>query len=81
MHRFINCHCWILKYDSSRVIGSLDMQNFRYKVDNPSIVARTLKGILFSEDFADIVIISGMHPYQERIFAHRQILAASSEVF
>jgi hypothetical protein len=39
------------------------MQNFRYKVDNPQIVARTLKGILFAEDFADVVIISGMHPY------------------
>jgi hypothetical protein len=70
-----------VRWYNSYLIGSLDMQNFRYKVDNPSIVARTLKAILFSEDFADVVIISGMHPYQERIYAHRQILAASSEVF
>ena len=36
---------------------------------------------MFSEDFADVVIISGQHPGTERIFAHRQILAASSDVF
>jgi len=36
---------------------------------------------LFSEEFADVVIISGMAPYQEKIYAHRQILSASSDVF
>ena len=60
---------------------SLDTSQFRYKVDNSSIVARNLKKIMFSEDFADVVIISGQHPGTERIFAHRQILAASSDVF
>mmetsp|Transcript_13658 Transcript_13658/g.9828 ORF Transcript_13658/g.9828 Transcript_13658/m.9828 type:complete len:81 (+) Transcript_13658:176-418(+) len=30
---------------------------------------------------ADVVIIAGEKPSQEKIFAHRQILAASSEVF
>ncbi len=38
---------------------SLDTSQFRYKVDNSSIVARNLKKIMFSEDFADVVIISG----------------------
>jgi len=59
----------------------MDMSNFRYKVDNSNIVARNLKRIMFSEDFADVVIIAGMQPYQEKIYAHRQILAASSDVF
>ena len=49
----------------------VDISNFRYKIDNSSIVARNLKSILFSEEFADVVIISGMSPSQERIHAHR----------
>lgn len=59
----------------------VDISQFKYKVDNSTIVARNLKNILFQEEFADVVIIAGTAPYQEKIFAHRQILAASSDVF
>jgi hypothetical protein len=45
------------------------------------MVSRNLKRILFAEEFSDVVIIAGMSSYQERICAHRQILAASSDVF
>jgi len=50
-------------------------------VDNSSIVASNLKSLLFSEEFSDVVIVAGTAPYQERIQAHRQILASSSDVF
>jgi hypothetical protein len=42
-----------------------------------------LNQILFSEEFSDVVIIAGGEggSPQERIYGHRQILAASSEIF
>lgn len=40
-----------------------------------------MKHLLFSEDFADVVILAGTAPQVERVWAHRQIMAASSEVF
>jgi hypothetical protein len=53
------------------MIHHLDTSQFKYKVDNSSIVARNLKRIMFSEEFADVVIVSGQHPGIERIHAHR----------
>lgn len=57
------------------------MVNFKHRVDNPFIVTSNLKSILFSEEFSDVLILAGTAPHSEKIPAHRQILAASSEVF
>ena len=31
--------------------------DFKYKIDNPSMVTRNLMNILFSEKFADVILI------------------------
>jgi hypothetical protein len=54
------------------------------------MVTKCLASILFREEFADVVLICGRSKEKDsgnssssekKIFAHRQILAASSEVF
>lgn len=54
-----------------------------YKVENSQIVTSNLSNILFSEEFSDVIIIAGGEggTPQEKINGHRQILAASSEIF
>ena len=54
-----------------------------YKVENSQIVTSNLGNILFSEEFSDVIIIAGGEggTPQEKINGHRQILAASSEIF
>ena len=52
---------------------------FQTKLECPGAVAQSLGRILFSEEFADITVV--VEGSQERIPAHKQILAASSEVF
>ena len=32
---------------------------FKYKIDNPSIITKNLGNILFSEEFADVVLVCG----------------------
>ena len=36
-----------------------DDDQFKYKIDNSSMVTRHLSSILFSEEFADVVLICG----------------------
>ena len=72
----------------STVVGDL-ADDFSYKIDNPIVVSKSLANILFKEEFSDVVLICGASVERaseqaqktKRIFAHRQILAASSEVF
>ena len=55
------------------------MEAFSYSVDNARITSMVLEQILYSDEFSDVEILAGEPP--ERIHAHRQILAASSDVF
>lgn len=54
-----------------------------YSIENPNVVSNNLGQILYSEEFSDVTIIAGGEggSPSERIPAHRQILAASSETF
>jgi hypothetical protein len=52
-----------------------------YEVNKPDSVTSNLSKLLFMEEFSDVIIVAGQVPDQQKIFAHKQILAASSEVF
>ena len=45
--------------------------NFKYKIDNSSIVTKNLQDILFNDEFADVFLIAGSSNQQETIAAHR----------
>ena len=59
------------------------MSQMMYTIENPNVVTRNLKSILFNEEFADVTIVAGGGGGlpTERIPAHKQILAASSDIF
>lgn len=54
-----------------------------YEVDNPGVVTKNLGQILFNPEFADVIITAGGEAGlpMERIPAHKQILAGSSDIF
>lgn len=39
--------------------GMAGDNDFKYKIDNPSIITKNLGSILFQEEFADVVLVCG----------------------
>ena len=57
------------------------MDEFSYQIKSEGLVANNMATILFEEEFSDVVLICGAPGFfGSKIVAHRQILAASSDV-
>ncbi len=57
----------LLRDEGKQLQLNITTDPFKYKVDNPGIISSNMKHLLFSEDFADVLILAGTAPQVERV--------------